>query len=207
VEFVIVGELLNPGVDSTGGGFELTIDGLTTLLTPDVRSAAVRFAPHADHAAVILRHPDLNIVPVAPPSEVGNIGELGGLPARVAQLLALLGVAAMINAIVVTVANGRRQVAIHRALGFTSAQVVGAHLWQSALVVIAGGTAGGAAGFIVGRAIHHELVDNVGAIADTVIPTALWAVTASVLVVGLVAGCVTSFLALRSRPGAVLRVE
>lgn len=203
----IVGTLVYPGVDAADIGLAVTVEGLDRLVDRGVSRTVVRLKPGADRGAVVEGHPDLDIVPVEPPSEVGNIGELGGLPNRVAQLLALLGIAGLLNAIVVTVSQGRRQVAIHRALGFTSAQVIGAHMMQCLMAVAVGVSVGGLAGFIVGRAIHHELVDDVGLTAETAIPAAVLTVAAVAFLAALAAGAITNALALRHRAGVVLRAE
>ena len=62
----------------------------------------------------------------------------------------------------------------YRALGFTSAQVVLVHLWQSVVTAVLGVVVGGSVGFVVGRAIDRQLVGNVGAMAETVLPAAAW---------------------------------
>lgn len=206
-QMTIVGVAIDPGVDSAGTGFMVTYDGLATLVEPAISGTVVQFAAGADPAAVIERHADLALAPVEPPSEVGNIGELGGLPGRVGQLFALLGIAALLNAVTLVGAQGRRTVAIYRALGFTSAQVIGAHLWLAAIASVLGGATGGLAGFLAGRTIARELIGNVGAIAETVVPAEVWMVGAGVLAVGAVVGAVTGVLALRNRAGAALRTE
>lgn len=207
VEMTIVGEVLTSGVDTTGNGLVVTIDGLRTLTNPATDSTAVRYAAGADRAAVAARHPGLTIGPVIPPSEVGNVGELGDLPGSVAQLLLLLGFFALLNAGVLTVNRARREIAIHRAMGFTTPQVVGAHMWQSAIATLVGGSIGGFAGFVVGRAIHQKLANDVGAIAETVVPVSILTVAATAAIAMIVAALITSALTLRSRPGAVLRAE
>jgi ABC-type antimicrobial peptide transport system permease subunit len=118
-----------------------------------------------------------------------------------------LGIAALVNAVVLTVRSGRREIALHRALGFTSAQVVGVHVWQSVVTAASGVVVGGGLGFIVGRAIDRQLVGNVGAIAETVLPSAVWVAAIITIAVCLCAGGVTSALALRHRPGFELRTE
>ena len=206
-QMTVVGVSIDPGVDSAGTGFVVSLDGLVTLVEPTISGTVVRFAAGTDHGTVIERYADLALTPVEPPSEVGNIGELGGLPGRVGQLFALLGVAALLNAVVLVGSQGRRTVAIYRALGFTSAQVIGAHLWLAAIASVLGGATGGLAGFLAGRTIARELIGNVGAIAETVVPAEVWMVGAGVLAVGAVAGAVTGVFALRNRAGAVLRTE
>jgi predicted lysophospholipase L1 biosynthesis ABC-type transport system permease subunit len=207
VELAIVGDNLDPGVDVAGHGFAMTVEGLSALGDASIQGTVVRFTPDADHAELVNRYSALGFAPVTPPSEVGHIGQLGGLPGRVAQVLVLLGLAALLNAMLVTVRSERREVALHRALGFTAAQVVGVHLWQSLVTACTGLVIGGSVGFVVGRAIDRQLVDNVGAIPETVLPVQVWVAGISTVVVCICAGVVTSALALREGPGRALRVE
>jgi len=112
-----------------------------------------------------------------------------------------------LNAIVLTVRLGRRELAIHRALGFTTAQVLGAHLWQGVLTALVGLVVGGGAGLVVGRAIARALVRDVGAIPVTALPSAVWVVAAAAFAACLCAGVATGVLSLRERPVAALRAE
>ena len=207
IELTIVGDNLDPGVDVAGHGFAMTVNGLSALGDASVQGTVIRFARGTDHAALIKRYSALGFAPVTPPSEVGHIGQLGGLPGRVGQLLTLLGLAALLNAVVLTLRSGRREIALHRAFGFTSAQVVRVHLWQSLVTTFTGVVIGGSLGFIVGRAIDRQLVANVGAIAETVLPVQVWVAAIGIVVVCLGAGVITSALALRHRPGFELRTE
>jgi putative ABC transport system permease protein len=207
MQLTIVGDNLDPGVDVAGNGFAMTLDGLVALTDPIIGGTVVRFAPGTDHAALLDRYSALDLTPVVPPSEVGHIGQLGGLPGRVGQLLTLLGVAALLNSIVLTVRAARREIALHRALGFTNAQVVGVHLWQGAITAFTGVVIGGSVGFVVARSIDRQLVGNVGAIAQTVLPSVVWLVAVGTIGVCLCAGVIASATALRHSPGFVLRAE
>ncbi|MEA3184037.1 MAG: putative transport system permease protein [Ilumatobacteraceae bacterium] len=207
VELTIVGDNLDPGVDVAGNGFTMTADGLSALVGATIQGVLVRFAPGSNHAAVIDRYKALGFTAMTPPSEVGHIGQLGGLPGRFGQLLTLLGVAALLNAIVLTARSARREIALHRALGFTSAQVIAVHLWQFVITAVTGIVIGGSVGFIVGRAIDRHLIGNVGAIAETVLPRQVWATAVGVVVVCLAAAAITGGLSLRRRPGRELRTE
>ena len=207
VELTIVGDNLDPGTDVAGHGFAMTVEGLSTLAQPSIQGTVARFAPAADRDELTNRYSALGFAPVTPPSEVGHIGQLGGLPGRLGQLLSLLGVAALLNAVVLTLRSGRREVALYRALGFTSLQVVGVHMWQGAVTAFTGIVIGGGVGFVVGRAIDRQLVGNVGAVADTVLPTAVWLAVMGTAAVCLCSGAIAGVMALRRRPGSVLRAE
>ena len=78
---------------------------------------------------------------------------------------------------------------------------------QATATAAVGGAIGGFAGFVVGRAIHHKLANDVGAVADTVVPQTLWVVAAAVVGAAIITAALTSGLTLRSRPGQVLRAE
>jgi hypothetical protein len=207
VELTIVGDDLDPGVDIAGSGSLMTVEGLSQLIDVNDQGTIARWAPGADRQVMLDRYSALGMTPVTPPSEVGHIAQLGGLPGRVGQLLALLGVTALVNGIVLTIRSGRREVALHRALGFTAGQVLRVHLWQSIVTALAGVAIGGGVGFVVGRAIDRQLVNDVGAIAETVLPVQVWLVALAVAGVCIVAGSVSGALALHRRPGLELRTE
>lgn len=188
-------------------GFALTPDGLSALVDAVPTGPVVRLGDGVDRDAALARHAGVHLELMQPPSKVSHLGELGGLPIRVGQLLALLGAIALVNAAVLTVRQARRQLAILRSLGFTGAQVVGAHVWQGVLTAALAVPAGVLAGFVTGRAIARQLVENVGAFAGTVLPTATWVVVGLAVAACLAAAVMTGALALGQRPGAVLRAE
>jgi hypothetical protein len=206
-QLTVVGDNLDPGVDVAGHGFGLTAAGLAALVEPSIQGTVIRFAPGADQRALLDRYSALDITAITPPSELLHIGQLGGLPGRVGQLLTLLGVAALVNAVVVTVRTGRREVALHRALGFTSRQVLDAHLWQGTVTALGGVVIGGGVGIIVGRAIDRQLITSVGGIADTVLPSIAWAAVGCTVAACLIAFAITGSFAVRRHPGSELRVE
>lgn len=207
LQLTIVSDNLDPGVDVAGWGFAMTVEGLTKLVDASIEGTVVRFAPGSDHAATLERYSHHGLAPVTPPSEVGHIGQLGGLPIRIGQVLALLGIAALVNATVLTVRLGRRELAVHRALGFTNAQVLGVHMWQGAVTALVGVVLGSSIGFVVGRTVERNLVGNVGAISETRLPGVLWLVVLGTTAACLCAGLVTSAIALRRTPGSELRAE
>lgn len=207
VDLTISGDNLDPGVDVSGRGFALTLDGLSSIADGVVQGTVIRFAPHANRAALFARYAPMNFTPVTAPSEVLHIGQLGGLPSRVGELLAILGLVALLNAIVLSLRVGRREVALHRALGFTSEQVVRVHLWASSVVAVLGVALGGGVGFVVGRAIERKLVNDVGAVPRTILPGSVAIVGGATVAICLCSGIVMSGIALRRRPGAELRTE
>jgi hypothetical protein len=207
VDLTVVGDDLDPGVDVAGEGLALTTDGLSRLVDTVIDGAVIRFAPGIDRSAAFDRYATLHFTPVTPPSEILHIGQLGGLPSRVGQLLTMLAIIALVNAIVLGLRLARRDIALHRALGFTSSQVVRVHLWAALVIATTGVVVGGVIGFVVGRAIERQLVTDVGAVARTVLPTGVAAVAGGAVVACLLAGLVMSGFALRHRPGAELRAE
>jgi hypothetical protein len=204
----IVGIMLEPAADTTDRGFAMRPDGLEQLVGPTApRAVVARFAPGSDHAAIVARHDDVFLRPTVVPSEIGNVGQLGGLPGWVGVLLATIGVLAMLNAAVQTVRRSRRQLAIHRALGFTAPQILRSHLWQAVIGAGIGVTVGVGGGVLAGRSIIRSLMTSVGAVPEIRLPVEIWAVAALAVTVCLCSGLVIGIVALRSRPGSVLRVE
>jgi ABC-type lipoprotein release transport system permease subunit len=98
-------------------------------------------------------------------------------------------------------------VALHRALGFTSRQVVDAHLWEGVVVAVSGVVVGGVIGIVVGRAIDRQLIINVGGIAQIVLPTVAWLAAIGIVTAAVFAFAVAGTLALRNAPGSELHAE
>jgi hypothetical protein len=207
VQLMVVGVHIDPLADDPQAGFALTAAGFDRLLSGTAARVLVRFGSGVDHQQVLDRYADVFLTPAVPPAKVAHLGELGGLPLRLGWLLGLLGIAAAVNASVQVVRVARRQLAIHRALGFTTDQVVGAHLWTGVLVATIGAAIGGTAGIIAGRAVHRQLVLHADARPGAVWPSELWLVAGVTLAACLVGAAVVALFALRPRPGAVLRAE
>ncbi len=206
-EMQVVGDNFDPGENEAGTGFATTLEGLRRVSEPVISGIVVRYAPGADRTLVNARHPEAALEPVTPPGEVRHIGELGGLPTKAAVLLSILGAVALLNTSVLTVRVGRHAVAVSRALGLTTGQVIRAHVWQGLATGAISATIGGAIGLAVGRTIQQRLVTDVGAIPELVIPVSLGSVAAGGLLVCLACAFGSGCVAAKRKPSVSLRTE
>ena len=129
-KFEIVGIALDPGVDIGAIGVSITEQGLRELTPTYFAGFGIRTAPGVDLQAVLDRYPDYFMQPVIPPSEVRNIGQLGGLPARIAWLLVALG-AALVPVYNLELLGGRAHTDLGFALAWGAFPVVTAYVAQT----------------------------------------------------------------------------
>jgi hypothetical protein len=177
VEFTVVGRSIDYGVDRVDGGFVLTLDGLSRITEPSLDALAVRLTDDADVREVFRRYgAEASVDSLEPPSEVGNLGQLGRLPLWTGAVLAALGTAALLHALVVITRGSRLDAGIHRALGLTRGQIRSAGITTGVAVAGTGALLGVVLGWIAGRFMHSSLVRDVGAIVETVVPGAAWLV-------------------------------
>jgi hypothetical protein len=209
----LAGETNTP---AASGGV-LTLDGLQRL-GPDPGSGYgvfyVRYAPGADPAAALRslqRSPsgaELNVLLPKPPTDVENLGRIGGLPGVLAGLLALLAATTLAHLLVSSVRRRRRDLAVLKTLGFVRGQVSAAVAWQATTVAVVALAAGLPLGVALGRWTWSLLIDRIGLVAEPVTP---WpALLAGVLATVLVANLVAAWpgrMAARTRPAVALRSE
>jgi hypothetical protein len=208
VSLRVVGVTIEANTDVVDEGFSVTRVGLERLVEPVLSAVAVRLADDADPDQVYRRYGvDEAHARPTPPSKVGNIGELGGLPGETGVLLASLGVAALLHSFATTARRCRRDVAIHRTLGFTHGQAIRVLVWQGALTALAGVLIGLPVGWILGRLTFVSLIEGVGAIPETVFPASIWLVASSALALCVTLSVVAGAVVSRSTPVSVLRAE
>jgi ABC-type lipoprotein release transport system permease subunit len=143
-----------------------------------------------------------------PPSNVENLGRVGGLPNVLAGLLALLAAAALAHLLVTSVRRRRRDLAILKSLGFVRGQVSAAVAWQATTVAVFALAVGLPLGVALGRWTWSLLIDRVGLGAEPATPglTLLAGVAGTVLVANLVAAW-PGRVAARTSPAVALRSE
>ena len=116
----------------------------------------------------------------------------------VSALVVLVGLAGMITALVTTLGERRREMAILRALGARPWQVFGLLVLEAGLLALAGVIAGVAMLYLALALSQHLLLDNFGIAVALTPPTPQeWLVAGCVLVAGLVAGIIPAALAYR----------
>lgn len=194
--------------DETDQVFFVSSDGLARLQVAEdlsVNAAYVRLGEVDD--ATRQRLLDLGLTPAQPPSRVANLDEIGSVPRLLAAALVVLGLAGMVNALVLSVNRRRGDIAIVRALGFTPGQVRAAITWQGVVTACAAIVIGVPVGLFVGRVVWKQVADGVGAVdlvsipwlAVVVIPiAALVIVTAMASIVGCRAAALDPATVLRS---------
>jgi predicted lysophospholipase L1 biosynthesis ABC-type transport system permease subunit len=181
----ITGWLVNPGTDELDAGLVVTPDSLEAMRGQDcpAESDLARCRVNVDGVGVELRddvdqdaatarlqelQPDLE--PVAVPSIVHNLGEIGSTPWLLAAFLALIGGAGLAHALMVGVRRHRHDVAVVRALGLRPLQARSVVRWQASVLAGLGAGLGLLVGLVVGRLVWQRIVDGVGALVSVEVP-------------------------------------
>jgi hypothetical protein len=179
-------------------------------LTPVPQQVAVR-VDDGDRAAALrdLRRafPESYSPPV-PSTSLRNLHRLRGLPWALVGMLLILALGVTLHALVSAVRHRRPELAVLRALGFTSRATQASLLWQTAALSLVGALLGTVAGLVVGRVGWHALATTNGIDVPTEFPEAgivVIGVLAVIVPVGLVV--VPAVRESRRRVGEVLRVE
>lgn len=102
----------------------------------------------------------------------------------------------------------RRDLALLKTLGFTRRQVTGSVAWQATTFAALALLFGVPIGVVVGRWVWTALADNLGTVAQPIVPLLALVVSAPVvLLIANVAAFVPGRIAARLRPATVLRSE
>ena len=143
-----------------------------------------------------------------PPPEVRNLFGLGRLPDVLAGILALIAVAATVNALVVGVRRRRRDIAVLRSIGFVRAQVIRAVQTSALTITLTAVVLGTPIGLAVGRTVWRPIARSAFVAGDPAWPGKLLAIIVpGALLVGLAASAYPAIRAARMRPAEILRAE
>jgi ABC-type lipoprotein release transport system permease subunit len=176
----------------------MTTDGLARLQEePETNGAYVRLAS-ADPDAIERLH-DMGWADAQAPAKSANLGQIGDVPAMLALALCVLGLAGVLNALLVALRRRRDDLAITRAIGFTTSQTASTMRWQGITTATLAILLGVPVGVIIGRSIWRLLVDGAGVTDLVTIP---WAAIIVVPVAAVVV--VTAIAALVGRRAAHL---
>jgi hypothetical protein len=141
-------------------------------------------------------------------ADIVDYAGIGYAPVLLACILGLMAVAALVHTLAGSIRARRRDVALLRVLGFTQRQVLAAVRWQASVIVAVALLAGIPVGVIGGRIAWSSFADQVGVIAQPVVPLAvLGAIVAGALLLANVAASVPAWMAARTPAAAVLRSE
>jgi hypothetical protein len=142
------------------------------------------------------------------PSDILSYERVRTTPIVLAGVLAMLAVATLVHALVTTVRRRRRDLALLTTLGFTRKQIAATVMWQAATVASFGLLFGIPVGIALGRTAWHELANDLGTVAEPVVPgLVVLLIAVGAVAVTNVAALVPARLASRLRPATALRSE
>jgi ABC-type lipoprotein release transport system permease subunit len=209
--------LLTGEEEKAGTGAVLTLEGLQRL--DPARGSGygvfyIRYAPGADAPAALRSlqqpsaGPEQDVLLPRAPTDVENLGRVGGLPGVLAGLLALLAASALAHLLLTSIRRRGHDLAILKTLGFVRRQVSAVVAWQATTVAMVAVVIGVPLGVALGRSTWSLLIDRIGLSAEPVTPgpTLLAGVLGAMLVANLVAVW-PGRVAARTRPVVALRSE
>jgi hypothetical protein len=212
--FTITGSAVLPEINQGGSGLGegaiMTLEAFGELFPDEQpRVALVRFAPGGEDSAVMdqLRFAGELLPPVLPRA-LYDVERVRTLPAILAGLLALVGVATLVHSLVSLVRTHHRDLAVLKTLGFTRSQVAATTAWQGTVFVGVALVVGVPLGIAAGRWFWLAVADQLGVVSAPSVPApAILVLVPAALVIANVAAAVPGWLAARIRPAEVLRSE
>jgi hypothetical protein len=192
----IVGTAVVPtvaGNDGVGKGGILTPAGLARLQSePDASLAAIDLAPDASVAAArrdIEKRTGYTPGPEDPPGAIINLGRVRHIPAVLAGLLGALALLTTVHALITSIQQRRRDMAVLRALGAGPRWMRRTVHWQATVLTVLPLVVAVPLGVVVGSAVFRAFIDRVGALPNPSISVAvlLGIVVALVVVANVVA--------------------
>ena len=151
---------------------------------------------------------NLTVVGLQRPSDILSYEHVRTTPLVLAGVLALLAIATVTHALVTAVRRRRRDLALLKTLGFTRRQVTGSVAWQATTFALIALGFGIPLGVILGRWVWTALANNLGTVAEPVVPIlAIVVAVPAVLLIANAVAFVPGRIAARLRPATVLRSE
>ena len=149
-----------------------------------------------------------NVYLPAKPSDLVDLGRVGGLPSVIAALLAVMAIATLAHALFSAARRRRRELAILKVLGFRRRQVSAAIAWQATVVALIAVVVGVPLGIAAGRWGWQAFAARLGVPGRPVTPVAATVVVAVfALLVAFVTALVPARVAGRTPPAVALRAE
>jgi FtsX-like permease family len=137
-----------------------------------------------------------------------NASQMGGQPLTLALALAAGAVLSLAVALMASVRQRRRQLALLKALGLTRRQVRETVAWQASIILLIAAAVGVPLGIAAGRWAWTSFAASLGVVPVTVVPgLALLAGFLGLLAAGNLVTAVPASVAARTRPAALLRAE
>jgi ABC-type lipoprotein release transport system permease subunit len=172
---------------------------------------AVRYAPGVSHAAALasLRHEfGATVLRQLPSEDVINMQSVDGLPALLAGLVAVLGLATVGNALVSSVRRRGKDLAVLKTLGFFRRQLMFVIAWQATSFSLLALLIGLPLGVVAGRWTWVLVASGIGSVSPPVVPVLSVAIVVPVtLLLANVLAAWPGYEAARTVPSAELRTE
>jgi hypothetical protein len=142
------------------------------------------------------------------PAQIVNYRSIGDTPIILAAGLAVGAIIALALTLVASVRHRRRDLALLKALGFTSRQLTAAVAWQSTVVATIGIIIGVPVGIVVGRQLWTLFARNINAVPDPTVPVlSVILVAFGALVFANLVAAIPGRIAAHTRTALVLRAE
>ena len=207
--------LLGPGIAPAlriGEGVLVSVAEMRTLATDQpVNFLLARVKPgvSVDRAVAALQ-PDWgrNVARPVLAADVVNLRRVRGIPVALALALGLAAAILLAAALVLSVRQGRLDIAVLRAVGATGPQLASALTWQALWLYGAAALAGLPLGTLAGRVAWRRVAEGVGALVPPVLPPGdVWRIVGGGLVAVALMVVLPALLAARQRPSVALRTE
>jgi hypothetical protein len=201
------------GAARLGEGAAMTYDGARALVGKAAIADVmlVRARPDAAGAKLVadLSHTELgNVYLPDKPSDLVDLGRVGGLPSVIAALLAIMAIATLAHALFSAARRRRRELSVLKVLGFRRRQVSAAIAWQATVVAAIAIVVGIPLGIVAGRWGWRAFAARLGVPDQPVMPVAaMIAVGVLALVVAIVTAAIPARVASRTPPAVALRAE
>ena len=149
-----------------------------------------------------------NVYLPAKPSDLVDLGRVGGLPSIIAALLGVMAVATLAHALFSSARRRRRDLAIFKVLGFRRRQVSAAIAWQAAVVAVIAVVVGVPLGIGDGRWGWQAFAQRLGVPDQPVTPLlAIVAVAGITVIIAIVTAAIPARVAARTPAAVALRAE
>lgn len=203
---IVVGTAVFPVVDersAPGRGVLLGPDDLERISSPEEINVdiLIRWSDGVDAEAAnaeLAAATETEVFPPRLPSDVNNLREVKVLPRGLAAVLAILAVLAVLHALVSTLRQRRRDLAVLRSIGFDRRQLGSTLLWQATAIALAGVVLGLPLGLVIGRLAWRAVANGIGVVDDPLSPVVAVVVVAVAAVLGVVGVALAPSLSARN---------
>ena len=104
------------------------------------------------------------------PDDLVNFGRVDAAPAVVAGSMAVVAIATLVHALIISTRRQRRDLAVLRTIGFTGGQVLAVVAWQATAMVLAAALVAVPVGIVLGRWAWLIFADELRVVGQPVVP-------------------------------------